>query len=219
MPRLPDRFDLWVRQARASRDPARQVDLILGGLLALRELHFLNIGTQATPLMAKAIIASEIYALACTDAPRMEELIAGRDGSPAVVTMPNPAALGWCVEGGLGLLINPGEDAVLVPASALKAFHEQWQRRGGGAVGRVLDSEPDERGGRLLAGAWVVAPWARSSRAAARGLPKGLAVSGSCRTPCDGDQARAYRVFTVARRLTATGHLLSFSDYVKFGLV
>ena len=54
MPRLPDRFDLWVRKARVSADPERQIDWVLGALVARDELYFLNIGTKEKPRIARA---------------------------------------------------------------------------------------------------------------------------------------------------------------------
>ncbi len=137
MPRIPDRFDLWVRQARASTtDPQRQVDWVLGAVVALKELHFVNIGTRAAPLIAKMPIATDECVLAFTDRGRIEEFIAEHpalrkapDDGPPVITSPTAAAPKWCIENRAGLVLNPGPDeTALVPWTELAAFVEEWHR-------------------------------------------------------------------------------------------
>ncbi len=143
MPRLPDRFDLWVRKARDSADPARQIDWILGALVALREVCFLNEGTAASPRIATAALATEECVLVFTDRDRIEELIAEHPASrhapaegPPVIASPGAAALKWCVESKAGLLINPGgQEPVMVPWMVLAAFFEEWQRGQGQPAG------------------------------------------------------------------------------------
>jgi hypothetical protein len=139
MARLPDRFDLWVRKARQTADLSRQRDLILGALVALPELLFLNIGTQEKPLIAKMPIAPEECALVFTNGERLEEFIAEypetlRDtaGGLPVIASPTAAALKWCVESRAGLVINPdAETTVMTPAGEVAVFVEEWLRRGG----------------------------------------------------------------------------------------
>jgi hypothetical protein len=41
-----------------------------------------------------------------------------------------PAALAWCVECRTGVLVNPPEDAALIPFSQIEAFHREWKARG-----------------------------------------------------------------------------------------
>ncbi len=138
MSRLPDRFDLWVRTAQQTADPARQADWILGALVARESLYFLNVGTKKTPRIAKVAVAAEECALVFSGADRIEEFIAGHptargsepDGPP-VIASPTAAALKWCVENRSGLAINPGQgDTALVPANVLAAFVEEWRARG-----------------------------------------------------------------------------------------
>jgi len=138
MARLPDRFDLWVRKARESRDPARQIDYVLGALIGLEAWHFLNIGTQETPAPAEAEIGGERQLLVFTDVGRIQEILeeGGRRGGPLpVITIPSAAAMVWCMdrqkEGCAGLLVNPGEDAVLIPMPQVAAFHADWAQQGG----------------------------------------------------------------------------------------
>jgi hypothetical protein len=135
MARLPDRFDLWVRKARESADPARQADWVLGALVARPELFFLNIGTKAKPLIAKTALDESV--LVFTDAARLESFVAGHpalvkradDGLP-VIASPTAAALKWCVEHRAGLVINPTEgETALVPHGELAKFHDEWQQR------------------------------------------------------------------------------------------
>jgi hypothetical protein len=48
-----------------------------------------------------------------------------------VITIPTAAAMKWCVEGRTGLLVNPGEDAVMIPFEHVEGFHAEWIARGG----------------------------------------------------------------------------------------
>ena len=139
MPRLPDRFDLWVRKARECKDPARQVDYILGALAGLKEWHFLNIGTKEKPNAAKTKMGSDECLLVYSDVYRIEELIGRQEAlipknsAPPVISIPTPIAMAWCVECKMGLLVNPAEDAesVLIPFAQMEAFHAEWSQRGG----------------------------------------------------------------------------------------
>jgi hypothetical protein len=138
MARVPDRFDLWVRKARETADTGRQVDWILGGLVAQGELCFLNIGTQARPLIARTGIAEGECVLVFTDRGRIEDFLAERPEAarrgaegPPVIASPAGAALAWCVENGAGLVINPGVgEAAMVPAAAVAKFTAEWRARG-----------------------------------------------------------------------------------------
>ncbi len=137
MGRLPDRFDLWLRKARESTDPARQVDYVLGALVGLKEWFFLNTGTKERPMAAKTQIESDLCVLVFSDAARVEEFLEGKEGLvpkgdvlPAIV-IPSAAALAWCVESQTGLLLNPNGEGVLIPLEQVKAFHAEWIQRGG----------------------------------------------------------------------------------------
>jgi len=145
MAHLPDRFDLWVRKARGVASPARQVDLILGALVAAREWYFLNAGTKEQPRIepaqpAEAAHPAERFAVVFSDAERIKDfaekygMLGGAGAAselPAIVT-PTPSALDWCVESNLGLLINPDVgETVLVPPGAVASFAAEWRARGG----------------------------------------------------------------------------------------
>jgi hypothetical protein len=136
MARLPDRFDLFVRKARACRDPVRQVDYVLGALAGLREWHFLNVGTTESPQAATTQFGAEPCRLVFTDVSRIEEMLEENGGASGnsplpVITIPTAAAMKWCVEGRTGLLVNPGEDAVMIPFEHVEGFHAEWIARGG----------------------------------------------------------------------------------------
>jgi hypothetical protein len=136
MARLPDRFDLWVRKARECPDAARQADYVLGALVGLKEWHFLNVGTKEAPQAATTQIGSDPYRLVYSDASRIEEVIQEggdwkRNEPLPVIIVPTSAAMAWCVESRVGLLVNPGEDSALIPLDRLEAFHAEWTRRGG----------------------------------------------------------------------------------------
>jgi len=138
MARLPDRFDLWVRKARACPDPARQVDYVLGALAGLKEWHFLNVGTKESPQAAQTQIELDRCLLVFSDVSRIEEFIQEgggwqkKDPLP-MITIPTAAAMAWCVKCQTGLLVNPGEDAdaVMIPFGQVEAFHLEWSQRGG----------------------------------------------------------------------------------------
>ena len=138
MARLPDRFDLWVRKARQCSDTARQVDYVLGALAGLKEWYFLNVGTKGSPQTARTQIETDPCILVFSDVSRIEEFIREgwglnhlQKGDPLpIITIPTAAAMAWCVECQAGLLINPGEDTVLIPFEQLEVFHEGWIRHG-----------------------------------------------------------------------------------------
>jgi hypothetical protein len=108
-------------------------------LVAVKEVYFLNSGTKELPRIARAEIAPDQCALVFTDSGRVEDFLAERPemrpnpgNELPVVVSPTTAALTWCVENGLGVVINPGvgETAVISP-QALAAFAEEWKQRGG----------------------------------------------------------------------------------------
>jgi hypothetical protein len=136
MARLPDRFDLWVRKARKCRDTARQADYVLGALAGLKEWHFLNVGTRGAPQAAEVPMGTDPCRPVFSDVSRIEELVHERGGAHSneplpVITIPAAAAMAWCVECRTGLLVNPGEDAALIPFAQVEAFHAEWLQRGG----------------------------------------------------------------------------------------
>ncbi len=136
MPRLPDRFDLWVRRARAHADPARQADYILGALMARPEWHFLNAGTPEKPHPASAEVEGAPHLLVFSGLDRVLEIAEqmGRPAAGSAIAIPSAQALDWCVEERpgqcAGILLNPGEDAVVLPLEYLADFAREWKARG-----------------------------------------------------------------------------------------
>ncbi|MCE0497041.1 MAG: hypothetical protein LV481_03735 [Methylacidiphilales bacterium] len=137
MPRLPDRFDLWVRKAQECPDPDRAADYVFGALAALGHWHFLNLGTAENPRPADAGLDGSRHLLVFSDPDRIGELLPqGRDsaGPLPVIAIPVAAAMTWCLkrraDGIAGLLVNPGDDAFAVSLDHLAAFHREWTRRG-----------------------------------------------------------------------------------------
>lgn len=135
MSRLPDRFDLQVRKARACTDPVRQADYVLGALAGLAEWHFLNLGTKEKPQAARTQIDADPYILVYSNTGRIEDFIREQglgngSGALPVISAPTEAAMAWCVECGVGLFVNPPEDAVMIPFEQVKAFHAEWVKRG-----------------------------------------------------------------------------------------
>jgi len=139
MARLPDRFDLWVRKARQCPDPARQVDFVLGALAALKEWHFLNVGTQETPQAAETQIDTDSCLLVFSDSGRVADLMDEKGSLSAhkplpIIILATTSAMAWCVERRCGLLVNPGEDSVLIPFAQVAVFHGEWTQRLGRQV-------------------------------------------------------------------------------------
>ncbi len=142
MSRLPDRFDLWLRKARECADADRQADYVLGALAGLKEWHFLNIGTAEKPQAAKTQLGDDSCVLVFSDPGRIEDLIEESGakkhlptGAPVpAISVATEAAMKWCVECKVGLLINPSEDAVMIPSELVKSFYEEWSQREGWAA-------------------------------------------------------------------------------------
>jgi hypothetical protein len=135
MSRLPDRFDLQVRKARSCTDPVRQADYVLGALAGLAEWHFFNLGTKEKPQAARTQIDSDPYLLVYSNIDRIEEFVRAHgeertSGPLPIITVATPAALAWCVECGVGLFVNPPEDAVMIPGDQVKAFYAGWLKHG-----------------------------------------------------------------------------------------
>ena len=135
---LPDRFDLWVRKARECPDPVRQADYVLGALAALRQWYFLANKNEKDPQPSEVEIENHWYKLVFSDLGRIEDLLGDTHphGTPLpVISMPTAAAMAWCIdrkaEGSAGLLVNPGDFAVVIPLPQLETFHAEWTQRGG----------------------------------------------------------------------------------------
>jgi len=131
MARLPDRFDLWVRRARASQDTARQADYILGALAGLKEWYFVAVGKEDIPVPGE--IEGAHYVMVFSDHGRIEEIPLAPGSYPfRVISTPTAAAMAWCVERRTGLMLNPAaQGTVLIPFDQLETFHAEWSQRGG----------------------------------------------------------------------------------------
>ena len=131
VPRIPDRFDLWVRKARNCPDPERQADYVLGALASLPYWHLFNIGTREKPRPAEGEVDGGRYLLVFSDAARVEELSGSEGAAPPPISMPTINAFPWCLkqDASAGLLVNPGEDAVLVPREHVDHFYKEWHAR------------------------------------------------------------------------------------------
>jgi len=142
MSRIPDRFDLWIRKARDCSDPVRQSDYVLGALSGLKEWHFLNIGATEKPQAAKTELDGDSCVLVFSDTGRIEDLIQEsgadrhlpKDAPVPAISVATEAAMKWCVECQVGLLVNPSEDAVMIPFEQVKSFYDAWTQRGGRAA-------------------------------------------------------------------------------------
>jgi hypothetical protein len=136
MPRLPDRFDLWVRRAKAFSDPERQLDFVLGALVTRPDWFFLNVGTGDNPQPAIGEIEEARALLVFSDGGRVSEVAEQMvlpEPETRAMAIPSDKALGWCVDARPGgceaLLVNPGDDAVLIPLERVADFAREWQAR------------------------------------------------------------------------------------------
>ncbi len=157
MPRLPDRFDLFVRKARESIDPERQADLILGALAGLKEWHFLDLGAPGKPNAAKTDIEDEPYLLVFTDPAHLEDAMPVGSPRPSLITIPprprwrGASSAAWGVFGQSARRLGPH------PLRAAGGLPPRVESPGCAPVHRVLDSQHDLRGRGFLAGAWLLA--------------------------------------------------------------
>ena len=134
---------------------------MLGALAALREWHFFNIGTKEKPEPATAP-SEEVegrYLLVFSDTDRIEEMLEGRiakDDLLPVITIPTALAMDFCLglkaDGCAGLLLNPGEDAALIPLVQLESFYAEWKQRGGRQASGFWIPGMTTGGGGFLAG-------------------------------------------------------------------
>ena len=139
MPRLPDRFDLWVRRARDCSDPERQLDYVLGALMSLPDWLFLNLRSAKNPQPATLEAEGGPALLVFSDLERLLDIARERgvpvaDSAPPVIAIPSAAALKWCIDQrpmqAHGLLVNPGEDNALIPLDHAATFEQAWRERG-----------------------------------------------------------------------------------------
>jgi len=137
MARLPDRFDLWVRKARECPDPVRQLDYVLGALVALKEWYCLNTGTEENPQAAETEFEGDRCLIIFSDAGRIAEVLEAAQGQPVtlkaseIITTPVEATSQWILDQKMGLLVNPGPEAVVIPWEQVEAFYLEWRQRGG----------------------------------------------------------------------------------------
>jgi hypothetical protein len=136
MSRLPDRFDLWVRRAKSFSDPERQLDFVLGALVTLPDWYFLNVGTAENPQPAVGEFDSARSLVVFSDAGRIMEVAEQMElpkPETHAMAIPSAKALVWCVDEKPGrceaLLVNPGEDAALIPLARVADFAREWQAR------------------------------------------------------------------------------------------
>ncbi len=133
MARLPDRFDLFVRKAKACSDPARQADYVLGALAALPAWYFLNIGPGEKVQLAESTYGGNRFAFIFSDGERANEMAREKTaGLLSIISIPQPGAMEWCVKLRTGLLVNAQSESCMVPFDQLEAFLAEWTRRGEG---------------------------------------------------------------------------------------
>jgi hypothetical protein len=136
MTALPDQFDLWVRRARASADPARQIDLLLGSLCALKEWYFYNQGSHANPRPAMAEVENQHCLLTFSSASKLEDVFGDspkKGKRIPYISVKSADAIPYCLqfraEKCSGVLVNPGDYCFTVDLDAMEKFDREWKSR------------------------------------------------------------------------------------------
>ncbi|MDD5262858.1 MAG: hypothetical protein PHD76_13515 [Methylacidiphilales bacterium] len=136
MSRLPDRFDLLVRKAR-ERDctPERQLDLLLGGLFALSEWHFINRGDQENPRPAFVELDGTVSLLLFSNPDKADDFSAERgERKPhealGLISIRPADAIEYArqfeAHGCHHLLVNPGAFSFMVLTGEVFGFYREW---------------------------------------------------------------------------------------------
>jgi len=137
MAALPDQFDLWVRRARETADPERQLDLLLGSLCALKEWYFFNQGDTPNPRPAIAELEGRRYIIAFSSAGKLQDAFgktkSGRKRIP-YISVKAIRAIPYCLEfrgaNCAGIFVNPGGYSFTVEMGAMEKFDREWKARG-----------------------------------------------------------------------------------------
>ncbi|MEM9398972.1 MAG: hypothetical protein AAF984_02080 [Verrucomicrobiota bacterium] len=158
MSALPDRFDLLVRRAKEKNiTPERQIDLIIGGIFALADVHFINRGTQEKPTPHFVELEDVVHMLVFTHTDKADTFSIERGdrkkGEPlSIITMKPKDAVDYAIKlvefGCEHWLVNPGPFAFSVPLETVKTFREQWLANGSGQgqgfwIPNMTDEEED----------------------------------------------------------------------------
>jgi hypothetical protein len=138
MAALPDQFDLWVRRARETAGPERQIDLLLGSLCALKEWYFYNQGDTPNPRPATAEHEGRRYVVTFSSPGKLEDVFGGPPGKPRripYISVKAIDAIPYCLkfrnEGCVGILVNPGDYCFTIDLNAMEKFDREWKARGG----------------------------------------------------------------------------------------
>ena len=144
MSRIPDRFDLLVRKAREqTRTPERQSDLLLGGLFAVKEWHFINRGDSKDPRPAFVELDLTLCVLVFSGPDQADDFTVGRgerkSNDPLGLISIRPGDAVEYIQqlephGCHHLLVNPGPFCFQVTIAEVSRFHNEW-RLGGGESG------------------------------------------------------------------------------------
>lgn len=152
---IPDRFDLMVRKARElDTEPERQVDILMGGLFALWEWHFLNAGDAEQPHPRFLQVDDTVCVAAFTDPNKAGEFTLERgerertDPLGLISMRPRDAveyALQFEPHGCGHFLINPGPFGFMIPFDVASRFYTAWKEAGAGlGQGFWIPSMTDE---------------------------------------------------------------------------
>lgn len=142
---LPDRFDLLVRKAReADCSPERQVDLLLGGLFALAEWHFVNQGSRDEPQP----LCVELDATPClplfTNTDKADTFTTERGQRKpheplGLISIRPRDAVAYLMQfeayGCSHVLVNPGPFCFLLATVELELFYKNWKEAGAELAG------------------------------------------------------------------------------------
>ncbi|GEM_PF-984844 len=135
MSRLPDRFDLLVRQVRKEAgSPERQIDFLMAAFFALKEAHLLNTGNEATPMPSFVELDNLILMPVFSSADQADTYTSERgqrqDRDPlGLISLQPPALLEYTRAfkdyGCHHWIINPGPYGFIVPVEDAETYQKQ----------------------------------------------------------------------------------------------
>lgn len=135
MSRIPDRFDLIVRQVReTSFQPERQLDFLLAAFFTLKEAHLINAGDEDNPLPAFVELDQTVLMPVFTSADQADTYTSERgqrsDHEPlGLISMKPELALDYAQAfksyGCYHWIINPGPYGFMLSLAEIESYQQQ----------------------------------------------------------------------------------------------
>ncbi len=135
MAAIPDSFDLQVRRAKQAA-PERQLDFLLGSLLALSEWWLLNQGSETAPYPAIVELDAVKCVVVFSASGKLQDFVGecrGENERIAQIAIRVPEVVDYCLRfrsvGVTAILVNPGDFAFTVELEAVESFATAWRER------------------------------------------------------------------------------------------